>query len=747
MGRSLTPGIPKAISSPLIYLAVAYLALSTLYNVVTPPFEASDEFHHYPFVKWLADGKGLPVMGPDAGQNLYRQEGAQPPLYYLLAAAISFWIDTGDQRQLYRNNPHTTAGEPHAPDNKNLVLHNTEEEGFPYSGRFMALHQVRLLSTMLGLVTLIGAYLLALKASREDKLVAAGAAALVAFNPMFLFVSSSVNNDNLVNALAAVTLFVLTGMLLGKHSVLRYCLLGLLVGAAALSKLSGLALLPLSLLVLAISFARKRTWRPLARAATIVISLTAAVAGWWYLRNWLLYGDPLGLNVFLSTAGGRHAGIAELLGELEGLKLSFWGVFGGFNIVMDKPLYWFYDGLSLAAAFGLVAVVLSTARGHGRSQPLLVAMHFLWIGGVALALARWTSMTLASQGRLLFPAIPSIAIFLSLGIFSFGPYKLRRLGVASLSLLLAAIAALVPFLYISPAYPSPALVSEERAHQFTHPLFINFADRVELLGYDLAPTEAGSGGEIAITLYWHILNKIAKDYSLFIHLFGRDNLPIGQRDTFLAGGAYPTSGARAGAYLVDTYRVRVYSGISRPTAARIEVGFYDLSGTDRLEARDRQGRPLGTSPGIARFKVRVPPSINATGLERITPMDAGKGEEMELVGYRVDGARVTAGGEIQGRLGWRALQRPRTDYSIFVQVVGPAGLAGQYDSQPQSGDYPTSFWDPGEEVEEVFRLKLPQGTPAGRYELIAGMYDLATGTRVALGGRDHVRLMVITVEE
>ncbi|MDP2728565.1 MAG: hypothetical protein Q8P59_13615, partial [Dehalococcoidia bacterium] len=425
-----------------------------------------------------------------------------------LAAIGTFWVETGSARELYKYNPHATAGYPTAPDNKNLVLHSMEEESFPYAGKYLALHLVRLLSGLMGLVTVVATYLLVREASGGDGPVAAGAAALVAFNPMFLFVSGSANNDNLVNALASLTLMTLTGVLMGKLTVLRLGLLGLLVGAASLSKLNGLALLPLSLFVLAVFFQRKRRWSSFARAATLVVSLSAVVAGWWYARNWLIYGDPLGLNVFLSTVGSRRSTITQLLGEMEGLKLSFWGVFGGFNILMGQPAYWFYDGLSVAAVFGLLALVLVTVKSGFRFRPWLLAMHFLWMGAVALALARWTSMTLASQGRLLFAALPSITLFLALGLFSHGPARLRGLAVAALSLLLAGMAAVVPFLYIMPAYPSPPIVSSETAREFSNPLYINFDDKIELLGYELSPREARPGADVTVTLYWRILNPM-----------------------------------------------------------------------------------------------------------------------------------------------------------------------------------------------------------------------------------------------
>src|SRR5205823_7407462 len=101
------------------------------YSLATPPFEASDELWHYPFIKQIADGRGLPVQRPNAEENLARQEGGQPPLYYLIGAAATFWIDTGPPGPVYRVNPHAQTGVPLAYGNKNLVLHGPADD-FPW---------------------------------------------------------------------------------------------------------------------------------------------------------------------------------------------------------------------------------------------------------------------------------------------------------------------------------------------------------------------------------------------------------------------------------------------------------------------------------------------------------------------------------------------------------------------------------------------------------------------------------------
>ncbi|MCK4450384.1 MAG: hypothetical protein KAX26_07320, partial [Anaerolineae bacterium] len=74
-------------------ILTAFFALGIVYNVATPLFEKPDEIWHYPYVKYLADGQGLPVQDLVRAQPLMKQESTQPPLYYVTAALATFWIE------------------------------------------------------------------------------------------------------------------------------------------------------------------------------------------------------------------------------------------------------------------------------------------------------------------------------------------------------------------------------------------------------------------------------------------------------------------------------------------------------------------------------------------------------------------------------------------------------------------------------------------------------------------------------
>jgi hypothetical protein len=117
----------------LTILLLAYVMLAGIYSVVTPIFEASDEVWHYPMVKYVADHAAIPVQTPGVA-TAWRQEGSQPPLYYMLAAALTFWIDTSDLDRMRQINPHADLGAIVPDGNVNIAIHDPAAESFPWHG-------------------------------------------------------------------------------------------------------------------------------------------------------------------------------------------------------------------------------------------------------------------------------------------------------------------------------------------------------------------------------------------------------------------------------------------------------------------------------------------------------------------------------------------------------------------------------------------------------------------------------------
>jgi 4-amino-4-deoxy-L-arabinose transferase-like glycosyltransferase len=203
---------------------ILFVLLGVIYSVATPIFEASDERWHYPVVKHIADGQGLPLQDPNL-PTPWHQEGSQPPLYYLLSAGLTAWINSGDFDDVQRPNPHAIVGLPQVVGNKNMMIH-TDRESWPWRGTTLAVHLIRLVSVGLGAITVWLTWHIACCLWPRNDQAASLAAILIAFNPMFLFISASVNNDNLAAALAAGAVVVLLHALLRGQTVRDGLLLG-----------------------------------------------------------------------------------------------------------------------------------------------------------------------------------------------------------------------------------------------------------------------------------------------------------------------------------------------------------------------------------------------------------------------------------------------------------------------------------------------------------------------------------------
>src|SRR5262249_46390413 len=155
------------------------------------------------YVFFLAREGRLPVQQADTGQSDVPGEGHQPPLAYALMAPVAAWLPREERQFDLPGNPRFTwAG----GSQRNAVAHGSREY-MPWRGFVLAWHLARLVSVALGAATVVVTYLAAQalidqKRKTKDQNVESSfvlgpwsfvpllAAALVAFNPQFLFISA-----------------------------------------------------------------------------------------------------------------------------------------------------------------------------------------------------------------------------------------------------------------------------------------------------------------------------------------------------------------------------------------------------------------------------------------------------------------------------------------------------------------------------------------------------------------------------
>ncbi|MCS6773939.1 MAG: hypothetical protein NZ693_07500, partial [Thermoflexales bacterium] len=134
---------PTRLTRAQVGIVLAHLALALLYGAMTPPWEAHDETGHFAYVNHLVATASLPDVRAER-QVLFDQMH-QPPLYYVLTAALTFWVDRSDNIQPIPN--------PFAFDGTNrrgvrLMLRQANED-FPWRGTVLALHAARVVSALL----------------------------------------------------------------------------------------------------------------------------------------------------------------------------------------------------------------------------------------------------------------------------------------------------------------------------------------------------------------------------------------------------------------------------------------------------------------------------------------------------------------------------------------------------------------------------------------------------------------------
>ena len=775
----------------LVFILCAFVALGITYSIITPIFEAGDEIWHYPFVQHLATGHGLPIQDPNV-KTLWEQEGGQPPLYYAVSALATFWIDTRDLPERLWLNPHAKIGIPLLFGNKNMVVH-TGAESFPWHNTALAVHLLRFLSIFFSAITVALTYLLAHEigtpflasgarvasgakqsplcggdcfvaisaiaptAPRNEKTIATLAAAIVAFNPMFIFISASVNNDNLATPLATLALLLMARLITRGATMPRFVVLGIVLGLGALTKISNLALLGVAACVFAyllfgrgplrarmnadekpISALVRARPRPILMGCLICAALVIIIAFWWYARNWILYGDPSAFNVWVAIAGGRPtpATFASLLGELQGFRISYWGNFGAVNIIAPEWVYILLDTFTVLAIVGLLIGLFR------RTLPRLLALPALWLALILISLVRWTLLTMASQGRLIFPAIAAVAILLAYGLnrFQISDFRFQisnlefRISNLSFVIFLFTFGLLVPFTLIAPTYALPPRFTDET--RVPNPTRIIFDDQAELIGYALPQRSIAPGDELPITIYWRARENIAEDFSVYVRLLDANGDVIGRWDAFPGKGLYPTRLWQVGEVIADEYRVPLASNARGPGGGRIDVGLFRRMPLENLVARDPQGNAI--TPTIARFKI-----AGASRVQIENPVRYEFADKLALAGY----SAVRADDSLRVKLYWAARAAMDEDYTVFVHLVDANGkIVAQKDDQPQHGAYPTSLWDAGEIVADEYVLAIPHDAPPGDYRVIVGVYRAGNGARLLLrDGADHVMLTTIPI--
>ena len=762
-------GLKKGHRRLLLLILLGYVLLAIAYALATPPLESSDEYKHYPVVQYIQTTGRLPVLDPNS-PGKWLQEGAQPPLYYLIMAGLTAWIDTGDLDDVHQVNPHAFVGNPNQVQNKNLIIHQPDREAFPWHGSILAIYVIRLATIALGIGTIL--ITTRLGTLLFDAQVGLLAAALTAFNPMFLFVHAAVNNDALAILLGNLGLYLL--VLLWRDAPdprrrwLRYASLGVLLGLSLLTKLSLAGLLAFSGFVLLLLSLRNKDARYLLVGGGTVLATALIISVPWFVHNSQIYGDPTAMDVFIQVQGIRDNAITwqDWVGEFGTFYRSFWGLFGGVNSAAPEVLYWAYNALAIAGTAGFIYWLWKNSKSPPsqglnpqapassvEKRPLalkrLVVDSGLWLliawaGIILVLLIRWNIISPAFQGRLLFPAISSINVLWAVGLLIWIRTSNRGKAALALSSLAFLTAIVLPLITIRPAYKYPEpLNSVPQDAQFGPITYRAGGGEIQLVGVEMAPDQSVTpgGDPVEITLYWQSIQSVDRDFLSAVNLLGRKNESVGHVNRYPARGMAPTTRWEPGQIWQDTYRLFPSDDAEAPARLAVRVALYDPQRKNDVIAYSPDGLPIDLLlVGEARLGEERQTESKPANLLEVLLADG-----ITLQGYNLSPQPASPGEEISLTLYWQATGTPSDNYTVFVHLNDAAGnqIAGA-DSPPLDGDYPTQLWQAGDQVVDEHVIIIPADLPPGNYEISVGLYNPVNGARLPMldGSGDAVRLPV-----
>jgi 4-amino-4-deoxy-L-arabinose transferase-like glycosyltransferase len=695
----------------LFWLILAlYLLLAVGYGLVNPLFEAPDEHWHYFTAQYVADNGRLPTV-TDQYDEWLSQQAAQPPLYYLLSSLIVRPIDTSQAREQVWLNPFAAIGDASKTTNLNRMVHGPWED-WPWQGYALAAHLLRLLSTLMGLGTLlfVAASARLLWPERPERALLA--MALLAVWPQFLFLHASVTNDALITLLASAGIYQLLWLWQHEASPWRLLLLGLTIGLAALSKNAGVLLLIYSLGVLGWLAWRNGRFHLIPQAILYVLLPALLLAGWLWWRNWLLYADPLATEPFIRIAGGdRGYTLWQVLLESDGLWRSLFAIFGWFNVRPPDWVHWIWSGMAVVAIVNVGRSAYCVVRRNTLTDYAIRTTILLgWLLMVYAGLVTFMLRTEAAQGRLLFPAIVSLVLGLAYGLS-----RLPRWLAGLTPLLGLTTAVYCLFFVIQPTYAQPPLL-DQLPGEATR-IDADVGQGLTLIGAQVETETAVPGQFVWFTLYWQLSDPVEErpeTPEFVLELLGRDLERVGNLHSYHGRGLFPATLWPTGKIVADRFAIVVDETAVAPVLAIPFVG-------------------LATAgPRVHAGEVKLVPHAWP---EAAGPPLAQLGDTILLtdVGIVEKTAVFQPGDTITIQVQWQVTQPPGTDYTTLIHLAeaGQPPLATG-DNQPLAGQYPTRVWASGEVIDDHYELIIPAGLANGRYPLWLGMYDSDTLTRLPL---------------
>ena len=463
---------------PLAWLFAIAALNFCCWAVITPPFQAPDEVDHFAYTQSLVERGKAPAR--EATSPLPRWSSSEN----LALEDSSFLTDhqVGDTRapwlkgqeryyqaQVRKLHPRGSDG----GGNETAATHGPIYYGalapgylLASSSPFSQLTLMRLCSALIGALSVIFTYLLARELVPGRRWLAVLPALIVAYEPMYGFISGAVNNDVGVNAGAACLEWLLIRMLRRGVTIRWGLLTGVVLLLLPIVKGTAYSLYPVAAIAVLLALWRHHRrsdlpgWAGFAGAVIVLEALSKTIAGVFESAG----GNTPGLGSTAAATGGAAGdplGFLAYLWEVFLPRLSFmaphfentsipafsifvergWGTFGWYDVFFPRWLFIVILVAMLAVpVLGVIAVLrerIFVRRNVIELGVLLLMPIAVVVGFEAAFYTPGTRPLIAEFGRYAFPAIGPLAVIAVASLQAFGRRSALLVGAGVLVAMIA----------------------------------------------------------------------------------------------------------------------------------------------------------------------------------------------------------------------------------------------------------------------------------------------------------------------
>lgn len=376
----------------LITILIVFVALATAYAWTNKDLHAPDERFHITYTDLVLRDGSLPKLQSESDVS----EAHQPPLYYIMLVPFRYF--------------------------------NT------FSQTHGAIFLGRMFSVVLSAITLLVVWRTA-QLLFKNQWIQAFLVGSIAFLPMFIHISGSINNDNLANLFGALIAYMTVRLLKRPFSFNLYLGTAIVISLSLLTKVT---LYPLALILFVLAIVkwfkdskrykgdRPRTY--FTKTLIVFLLIVVVVSGWWFARNMSIYGEPFGHKYAKDLwyeSQHRELFTQENL-ILWGRKTyeSFWGIFGYMDIAMNPLVYQFF--WLIGGIFFAFVLVYLFVREKDKTLSITRYIYLAMIIVILGFLFNNSRTFFQPQGRYMFVVLVPIFALVAMSLNKFLPKKVIK---------------------------------------------------------------------------------------------------------------------------------------------------------------------------------------------------------------------------------------------------------------------------------------------------------------------------------